>query len=126
MEPRRFSTGSAWEQKYGYSRVVVDGEWVFVSGTTGTDYTTGRIVDGAEGQVSKAFENIHAALSEAGAALSDVVQARYYIARRDDIDAILSAIGSHFADIRPAATAVVAELIDPEIRIEIEVVARMR
>ncbi len=126
MAPRRFSTGSQWEQKYGYSRVVVDGDWVFVSGTTGTDYATGDVVESAEGQVSKAFENIRAALEQAGAALSDVVQARYCIARRADIDPVLTAIGIHFADIRPTATAVVAELIDPKMRVEIEVVARTR
>lgn len=126
MSRQRIGSGSAWEQKYGYSRAVVDGDWVFVSGCTGTDYATGEIVDGAETQVAQAFKNIDAALREAGSEREDIVQARYYIADRADVDLVLSAIGVALAAVRPAATAVIAPLIDPKMKIEIEVVARKR
>jgi enamine deaminase RidA (YjgF/YER057c/UK114 family) len=103
---QRIGSGSAWEQKYGYSRAVVDGDWVFVSGCTGTDYATGEIVDGAATQVAQAFKNTDAALREAGSEREDIVQARYYIADRADVDLVLSAIGVALAAVRPAATAV--------------------
>ena len=126
MTRRRISSGSAWEQKYGYSRAVVDGDWIFVSGCTGTNYDTGEIAAGAAAQVARAFENIDAALRAAGGERADIVQARYYIADRADVDVVLSAVGVAFADIRPAATAVIAPLIDPKMAVEIEVVARKR
>ena len=106
MSRQRIGSGSTWEQKYGYSRAVVDGDWVFVSGCTGTDYATGEIVDGAAAQVAQAFKNIDAALREAGSEREDIVQARYYIADRADVDLVLSAIGVALAAVRPAATAV--------------------
>ena len=125
--PRQLITsGSPFEQIAGYSRAVVDGEWVFVAGTTGFDYATGAIADDVVSQARQAFANIDAALAWAGAGLADVVRARYYLTDRADADAFLRFAGEVFGDIRPAATAVICGLIDPRMKIEIEVTALRR
>ena len=120
------SSGSSYEQEYGYSRAVVDGDWVFVSGTTGFDYETGQISDDASEQTRQTIRNIEAALRQTPAALRDVVRARYIVAHVDDWPAIGSVLGEAFGAIRPAATAIVAGLIDPRMKIEIEVTARIQ
>jgi enamine deaminase RidA (YjgF/YER057c/UK114 family) len=120
------SFGSEFESKWGYSRAVVDGHDVFVSGTTGFDYATMTISDDAATQARTAFANVEAALREAGATLSDVVRVRYYVARAADWPSIGAIAGDVFTSTRPAATAIVCGLVDPRMLIEIEVTARIR
>lgn len=120
------STGSKWEQIAGYSRAVVDGDWVFVSGCTGFDYTRHTISDDVVEQTHQAFHNIEEALAKAGAALSDVVRVRIYLADRGDFAAVAPVIGQYCAPARPANTTVIAALVDPAMKIEVEVTARHR
>jgi enamine deaminase RidA (YjgF/YER057c/UK114 family)/quercetin dioxygenase-like cupin family protein len=118
------SSGSSFEKSVGYSRAVVDGEWIFVSGTTGFDYETMTISDDPIAQTRQAFVNIENALAQAGASLADVVRVNYIVPRADDWQAIVPVLGERFGDVRPAATAIVAGLVDPRMRVEIEVTAR--
>jgi enamine deaminase RidA (YjgF/YER057c/UK114 family)/quercetin dioxygenase-like cupin family protein len=118
------SSGSPFEKTVGYSRAVVDGEWVFVSGTTGFDYEAMTISDDPVAQTQQAFKNIGAALHQAGASLDDVVRVHYIVPRADDWQKIAPVLGDHFGSIRPAATAIVAGLVDPRMLVEIEVTAR--
>ena len=122
--PRLISSGSPFEAVGGYSRAVVDGEWVFVAGTTGFDYRAMTIVEDAAEQARQAIRNIEAALAEAGASLADVVRVKYYIPDAGDWPQIVPIVGAAFRDIRPAATALICGLIDPRMKIEIEVTAR--
>ena len=121
---RLISSGSRFEQEIGYSRAVVDGGWVFVSGTTGFDYSRMTIADGTAAQTEQALRNVEAALKEAGAALEDVVRATYYLADGTDPAECWPVLKRFFGEIRPAATMVRAGLIDPRMKIEIEVTAR--
>jgi enamine deaminase RidA (YjgF/YER057c/UK114 family) len=118
------SSGSQFERDIGYSRAVVDGEWVFVSGTTGFDYATMTIPDDVAVQTEQALANIACALAEAGASLADVVRVRYILPSGDDFPACWPALKRAFGDIRPAATMISAGLADPRMKIEIEVTAR--
>lgn len=118
------SSGSEYEAKFGYSRAVVEGEWVFVSGTTGFDYASSEISDDAAEQTRQTLRTIEAALKEGGVTMRDVVRARYYVPNVDDWPSISDVLGDVFGDIRPAATAVIADLIDPRMKIEIEVTAK--
>lgn len=121
------SQGSSFETEIGYARAVVDGDWVFVSGTTGFDYTSMTIEDGVVAQCRRALDNIDAALREAGASPADVVRVQYLLVDRDDFGPIIPLLGEFFADARPAATMlVVVGLADERMRIEIEVTARRR
>jgi len=127
MTRRLISSGSSFEKDFGYSRAVVDGDWVFVSGTTGFDYARMAISDDPVEQTEQCFRNIEAALAEAGAALADVVRVRIFadsIATFDKVSR--SVIGRKLRDIRPASTAVTTGFIDPRIKIEIEVTAKRR
>ncbi len=123
---RLISSGSDFERHTGYSRAVVDGDDVFVAGTTGFDYATMTIAPDVAAQTRQTFANIARALDEAGSSLADVVRARYYVPDHADWDAASAVIGEHFGNIRPAATAVFCGLVDPRMRIEIEVTARRR
>jgi len=118
------SSGSSFEKAAGYSRAVVDGEWVFMSGTTGFDYAKMAISDDLAEQVHQVFRNISAALAQAGSSLRDVVRANYIVPNLADWPSIVPILGQHFGEIRPASTAIVAGLVDPRMRIEIEVTAR--
>lgn len=118
------SSGSEFEQKIGYSRAVVDGRWVFVSGTTGFDYAAMTISDDVVEQTDQCFKNIAAALGQAGASLSDVVRVRYLLTRRADFEPIWPVLQKYFGDVRPACTAEVTGLVDERMLIEIEVTAR--
>ena len=120
------SSGSTFEQEIGYSRAVVDGDWVFVSGTTGFDYSTMTIQDGLIEQTEQCFKNIAAALSQAGSSLSDVVRVRYILPDAAEFPECWPVLRKHFGEIRPAATMIAAGLSDPRMRIEIEVTARKR
>ncbi|MFQ5985409.1 MAG: RidA family protein, partial [Alphaproteobacteria bacterium] len=123
MGRRLISTGSHWEKLAGYSRAVVDGRWVFVSGCTGFDYQTGAIADDVEAQTRQTFRNIEAALEEAGARLEDVVRVRVYLADQNDFPRVAPIVGEHFRDVRPANTTVVCTLADARMKVEIEVTA---
>jgi enamine deaminase RidA (YjgF/YER057c/UK114 family) len=124
MTRRLISSGSDMERRFGYSRAVVDGEWVFVSGTTGFDYAKGEISDDVTEQTQQIFRNIELALAEAGAKLADVVRARYIVTDLAHWAPASAVIGEMFGDVRPAATAIVAGLVDPRMKVEIEVTAR--
>lgn len=127
MARRLISTGSPFERLAGYSRAVVDGDFVFVSGTTGYDYATMQMPDAVEEQARNCFETLGWVLKEAGFALQDVVRATYYVVDRSDAEKVLSVCGEYFADTRPAATLlVVAALLRPEMKVEIEVTAKRR
>ena|SRR5438552_18719814 len=121
---RLISLGSRFETEAGYSRAVVDGEWVFVAGTTGFDYVAMTIVEDPAEQARQTFRNISTALAEAGASLADIVRVRYYVPDLADWPAIVPVLGEAFGTIRPAATALVCGLVDPRMKIEIEVTAR--
>jgi enamine deaminase RidA (YjgF/YER057c/UK114 family) len=121
---RLISSGSTFEQNVGYSRAVVDGDWVFVSGTTGFDYSTLSISEDVVEQAEQCFKNINAALSEAGCTLNDVVRVHYILPNRDDFEPCWPVLRRYFGDIRPASTMIVAGLADERMRIEIEVTAR--
>jgi enamine deaminase RidA (YjgF/YER057c/UK114 family) len=123
---RLISSGSSFEQVAGYSRVVVDGEWVFVSGTTGYDYSNMTISPDLEVQTRQVFSNLQQALAEAGATLAGVVRVHYYLTGREQFEKVAPIFGEYFGEIRPAATAVICELVDPAIKIEIEVTALVR
>jgi enamine deaminase RidA (YjgF/YER057c/UK114 family) len=121
---RLISSGSSFEREIGYSRAVVDGEWVFVSGTTGFDYETMTISDNVVEQAERCFINIEKALSEAGSRISDVVRVRYILPRMEDFEPCWPVLRRYFGDVRPAATMIAAGLSDPRMKIEIEVTAR--
>jgi enamine deaminase RidA (YjgF/YER057c/UK114 family) len=121
---RLISTGSSFEQTIGYSRAVVDGDWVFVSGCTGVDYTTMTLADGVVAQAEQAMQNVDAALREAGATIGDVVRVRYILPDRSEFEPCWPVLQRWFGDVRPAATMLMCELLDPEMRIEVEVTAR--
>jgi 2-iminobutanoate/2-iminopropanoate deaminase len=122
---RLISSGSPFEAAAGYSRAVVDGEWVFVAGTTGFDYALMTIAEAPAEQARQAFRNIEQALAEADATLADVVRVHYYVPDIADWPAIVPVLGEVFGAIRPAATALVCGLVDPRMKIEIEVTARL-
>jgi len=122
---RLISSGSSFEKEAGYSRAVVDGEWIFVAGTTGFDYARMTIAEDPAEQARQAFRNIEAALAEAGASLADVVRVRYYLPNPADWPAIVPVLGEVFGSIRPAATALFCGLVDPRMKVEIEVTARL-
>ena len=123
MARRLISSGSTFEAQIGYSRAVVQGDWVFVSGTTGFDYATMTISDDVATQCEQVMRNIAAALSEAGAAMSDVVRVHYYLPNADDFPACWPILQRWFGTVRPAATMLATCLADPRMKIEIEVTA---
>lgn len=123
MGRQLISSGSPFEAEIGYSRAVVDGEWVFVSGTTGFDYATMTIADDVVAQAEQCMKNIAAALAEAGASLDDVVRVHYILPRREDFRKCWPVLGRYFAKARPAATMIQAGLLEERILIEVEVTA---
>ena len=126
MTRRLISSGSEFERVAGYSRAVVDGDMCFVSGTTGYDYATMTLPESVEAQTRNILATIGDVLGEAGFAFADIVRARYIVADRAYVDRVLPILGEAFGEVRPAATLVVAGLIRPEIKIEIEVTAKTR
>ena len=119
------SSGSPFEARIGYSRAVVDGNMVYVSGTTGYDYTTMTMPEDAGEQARNALHTISRALEEVGASIKDTLRVRYYITDMAWYDALVAVAGETFGDIRPAATMVVCGLTTPEMKVEIEVTARI-
>ena len=123
MTRRLISSGSTFERDMAYSRAVVQGDWVFVSGTTGFDYATMTIPDGVVAQAEQCFRNIEAALRQAGASLADVVRIHYILPDADEFADCWPVMRKYLGEIRPAATMICAGLADPRMRIEIEVTA---
>jgi enamine deaminase RidA (YjgF/YER057c/UK114 family) len=126
MTRRLISSGSKFEQDVGYSRAVVDGEWVFVSGTTGFDYATMTISDNLLVQTEQCLKNIQSALHEAGADFADVVRVNYIVPKGEHFPNCWPVLRKYFGAGRPAMTMISAGLLDPRMQIEIEVTARMR
>jgi enamine deaminase RidA (YjgF/YER057c/UK114 family) len=121
----RISSGSPFEARIGYSRAVVDRDMVYVSGTTGYDYARMEMPEDVAAQTRNTLGTIEKALKEAGSGLQDVVRVRYYLVSMADYDAVIEVLGEVFSEIRPAATMVVCGLTTPEMKIEIEVTARI-
>jgi enamine deaminase RidA (YjgF/YER057c/UK114 family) len=126
VERRRISSGSRFEEEIGYSRAVVDGDDIFVSGTTGYDYATMTLAKGVVAQCERVFANIDAALREAGATMDDVVRVTYIVPDRADWPACWPVTRKWLGRARPAATLLVAGLMDEAMKIEIQVTARLR
>jgi enamine deaminase RidA (YjgF/YER057c/UK114 family) len=124
MAKKRISSGSTFEGDIGYSRAVVDGDWVFVSGTTGFDYATMTISSDVVEQAERCFRNIEAALREAGASLADIVRVTYIVPNAADFEPCWPVMRKYLGEIRPAATMISAGVADPRIRLEVEVTAR--
>jgi len=123
MPRRLISSGSEFEQAIGYSRAVVVGDTVYVSGTTGYDYATGEIADDVAEQAAQTLRNIAAALERAGSSLDDVVRVHYYLVDGGEFEACWPVLREAFASARPAATMLQVPLMDAKMRIEIEVTA---
>ncbi len=123
---RLISSGSSFESSIGYSRAVVDGDWCFVSGTTGFDYDTMAISDDVVTQAEQCFKNIIKAMGQAGFELADVVRVHYLLPRAEDFEPCWPMLRAYLGDIRPAATMFVAGLADPRMKIEIEVTAKKK
>ncbi|KAI5463784.1 Endoribonuclease L-PSP/chorismate mutase-like protein [Mariannaea sp. PMI_226] len=123
MTRQNISGGSAFEAQIGYSRAVVNGDWVFVSGTTGYDYKTGVISDDVVEQTDQTLKNIDRALKSAGSSMAEVVRVRYILPDRDDFPKTWPILQKWFGNVRPAATMVQSGLMKDEMKIEIEVTA---
>lgn len=124
MPRQLISSGSTFEQEIGYSRAVVDGDWIFVSGTTGFDYDRMTISDDLLEQAEQCFKNIEAALGEAGASMRDIVRVTYVLPHAADFPKCWPIFRKYLGQIRPAAMMISAGLSDPRMRIEIQVTAR--
>lgn len=122
---QRVSTGSPFEATFGYSRAVRHEDTVYVSGTTGYDYATMTMPDDVGQQAANALATIDKALREAGSSIKDTVRVVYYVGDRNDVDAVVGAVGPVFRDIRPAASMLIVQMIEPGMKIEIEVTARI-
>jgi len=126
MTRRLISTGSPFERSFGYSRAVIDGDLVFVSGTTGYDYVSMALPDDVAEQTRNIFRTLETVLEEAGSSLEQVVRAQYFVTDRSYCEPVLTVCGEVFSDIRPAAGIyVIAGLLRPEMKVEIEVTARL-
>ncbi len=123
MKRTLISSGSPFEEQIAYSRAVVQGDWIFVSGTTGFDYATMTISPLVEVQAKQCLENISQALHHAGASLADVVRVHYILPNGSDFERCWPVLREYFGNVRPAATMISAQLLDPRMLIEIEVTA---
>lgn len=125
MKRQLITSGSTFEEQIGYSRAVVAGDWVFVSGTTGFDYATMTISDDVVSQAEQCLQNIATALAQAGCTLDDVVRVNYVLPNGADFEACWPLLRKHFGKAKPAAMVITAGLLDPRMKIEIEVTAYM-
>ena len=126
MTRQLISSGSPFEAQMGYSRAVVNGDWVFVSGTTGFDYASMTISDDVVQQADQCFRNIAQALAQAGASLADVVRVTYVVPTVSDFEPCWPVMRQYLGEVRPAAMMISAGLVDPRMKIEIEVTALKR
>ncbi|MFM8607088.1 MAG: RidA family protein [Hyphomicrobiales bacterium] len=126
MTRRLISTGSPFEKAFGYSRAVVDGDLVFISGTTGYDYKTMIMPDDPAEQTRNIFKTVEAVLKEAGSSMHQILRAQYFVTERSYCEPVLAVCGEVLGDIRPAgAVYIVAGLLRPEMKVEIEITARI-
>ncbi len=123
MQRQLISSGSPFEAEIGYSRAVAQGDWVFVSGTTGFDYATMTIADDIERQTEQCLKNIEFALSQAGAGLQDIVRVNYVLPDGKEFPKCWPVLRKYFGEVRPAAMMISAALLDSRMKIEIEVTA---
>ncbi len=123
MNRERISSGSTFEAQIGYSRAVVAGDWIFVSGTTGFDYATMSISDDLLEQTEQCLKNIESALRQANSSLNDVVRVTYVLPNGSEFEQCWPVLRKYFGDVRPAAMMISAGLADPRMKIEIEVTA---
>lgn len=123
MKRQWISSGSTYEEQIGYSRAVVVGDWVFVSGTTGFDYATMTIADDVVAQAEQCFQNMASALAQAGCTLGDVVRVNYVLPDGRDFEACWPVLRKYLGKAKPAAMVITAGLLDPRMKIEIEVTA---
>ncbi len=126
MSRKLISSGSPFESEIGYSRAVVDGDYVFVSGTTGYDYLTMTISEDASEQAEQCFRNIEKVLKQAGSEMTEIVRVRYIFPNRRDFDICKPVFKKNLGEIRPAATLMIAGLMDEKMKLEIEVTARVK
>ena len=126
MKRTLISSGSTFEAQIGYSRAVVSGDWVFVSGTTGFDYGTMTISDDVVVQAEQCLKNIASALEQAGSSLQDVVRVTYVLPQTADFEPCWPVLRKYFGEVWPAAMMIAAGLADPRMKIEIEVTALKR
>ena len=126
MSRQQISSGSKFEAEMAYSRAIVDGDWIFVSGTTGFDYASMTISEDVAEQADQCFLNIKTAMEKAGFSLADTVRVHYILPKADDFQACWPAMRKYLDAVRPAATMFVAGLVDPRMKIEIEVTGRKR
>lgn len=126
MTRRLISSGSKFEEEIGYSRAVVDGDWIFVSGTTGYDYATMQIAGDIAAQTEQCLKNIDAALKQADSSLADVVRVTYVVPNAAEFQQCWPVLRKYFGTVRPAAMMISAGLADAKMKIEIEVTARKR
>ena len=126
MTRTRISSGSKFEAEIGYSRAIVDGDWIWVAGTTGFNYETMTISEDVAEQAEQTLKNIKAALDKAGFSFADVVRANYILPKGEDFPACWPVLRKYFGEIRPASTMIIAGLADPRMKIEIEVTGKKR
>jgi enamine deaminase RidA (YjgF/YER057c/UK114 family) len=126
MQRRLIDSGSTFEHDMAYSRAVVIGEWIFVSGTTGFDYASMTISDSLLEQTEQCFKNIQAALRQSGADIADIVRVNYIVPKAERFSDCWPVLRKYLGTVRPAATMISAGLVDPRMQIEIEVTARVR
>jgi enamine deaminase RidA (YjgF/YER057c/UK114 family) len=122
---QRVSTGSPFEEKFGYSRAVRHGDTVYVSGTTGYDYATMKMPEAVGEQARNALQTIDGALQQAGSSLRDTVRVVYYVSDASYVDDVVAAVGPVFREIKPAASMLIVKMIEAGMKIEIEVTARI-
>jgi len=125
MTRKLVSSGSAYESKIAYSRAVVDGNYVFVSGTTGFDYHSMTISENVAEQAEQCFKNIQAALLDAGSSLEQIVRIHYIYPDKNDFEACWPVLQKYLGQVKPAATMFVAGLLDDRMKVEIEVTASL-
>ena len=123
MRRTLISSDSPFEAQIGYSRAVVAGDWVFVSGTTGFNYSTMAISSDIVEQTEQCLKNIASALQQANASMADVVRVTYVLPDATQFEACWPVLQKYFGDVRPAAMMISAGLLDPRMLIEIEVTA---
>ena len=126
MTRRQISSGSTFEAEMAYSRAIVDGDWIWVSGSTGFNYATMTISDDVVEQAEQSFRNIQAAMEQGGFSLSDVVRVNYIFSDAANVAPCWPVFRKYFGEARPAATAIIAGLVDPRMKIEIEVTGKRR
>jgi enamine deaminase RidA (YjgF/YER057c/UK114 family) len=125
-ERRFLSSGSSFEKAVGYSRAVVDGDWLFVAGTTGFDYEKGVIAQDPAEQAEQIFRTLRRVIAEAGFVFSDIVRVNVICTDAESWAAVVPVLGKHLPEASPACTAILAQLIDPRMKVEIEITAHRR